>query len=208
MLKKSFTTLLLLSFLLVSLTLVTADELQAAQPLLKWGSRGEAVKTLQQTLNSKGYWCGNADGIFGSKTYNAVIKFQQDAGIKVDGIVGPQTWQALGQAGSPSYNYTNPSRGNARTLTVVATGYCPCAKCNYPYYGKPSYLGYPLRRGIVAVDPKVIPMGSRLYIPGYGEGIAADQGGAIKGNRIDLCFSTHQEALNWGIKTVTITVYP
>ncbi|MBO8159460.1 peptidoglycan-binding protein [Thermosyntropha sp.] len=206
MLKKSLTTFIILSFLAVSLTLVIPNTAEAAQPVLKWGSVGETVKTLQQTLNSKGYWCGAVDGIFGKKTYNAVIKFQKDAGIKVDGIVGPQTWRALGK--NSNTNYTQPSRGTARTLTVVATGYCPCYKCNYPFYGQPSYLGYPLRKGIVAVDPKVIPMGSRLYIPGYGEGIAADQGGAIKGNRIDLCFSTHQEALNWGIKTVTITVYP
>ncbi|MBP8819787.1 MAG: hypothetical protein KBG91_05085 [Syntrophomonadaceae bacterium] len=50
-------------------------------------------------------------------------------------------------------------------------------------------------------------MGSRLYIEGYGDAIAADQGNAIKGNRIDLCFSTHQQALNWGIKTVKVTLY-
>lgn len=206
MFKKSFKVFIILSFLVASLAFVLADDVQASQPVLKWGSKGEAVKTLQQTLNNKGYWCGTVDGIFGNKTYNAVIKFQKDAGIKVDGIVGPQTWSALGK--SSNTNYTQPSRGTARTLTVVATGYCPCYKCNYPFHGQPSYLGYPLRKGIVAVDPEVIPMGSRLYIPGYGEGIAADQGGAIKGNRIDLCFSTHQEALNWGIKTVTITVYP
>lgn len=206
MFKKSLKVFIILSFLFASLAFVLPDSVQAAQPTLKLGAKGEAVKTLQQTLNSKGYWCGTVDGIFGNKTYNAVIKFQKDAGIKVDGIVGPQTWSALGK--SSNTNYNQPSRGNARTLTVVATGYCPCYKCNYPFYGQPSYLGYPLRKGIVAVDPKVIPMGSRLYIPGYGEGIAADQGGAIKGNRIDLCFSTHQEALNWGIKTVTITVYP
>jgi 3D (Asp-Asp-Asp) domain-containing protein len=49
-------------------------------------------------------------------------------------------------------------------------------------------------------------MGTRLYVEGYGEGIAADQGGAIKGNRLDLCFSSHQEALDWGIKTVKVTI--
>jgi 3D (Asp-Asp-Asp) domain-containing protein len=89
---------------------------------------------------------------------------------------------------------------------MVATGYDGCYECNKPYYGQPSYIGLPLQRGIVAVDPKVIPMGTRLYVEGYGEAIAADQGNAIKGNRIDLYFDTHQQGLNWGIKTVKVTI--
>jgi 3D (Asp-Asp-Asp) domain-containing protein len=62
--------------------------------------------------------------------------------------------------------------------------------------------------GIVAVDPRVIPLGTRLYIPGYGYGIAADTGGAIKGDKIDLCFNTRAEAIAWGRRTVTITILP
>jgi len=184
--------------------LFNARQAVAAEGNLFIGSRGDDVVQVQQALNSKGYWCGTADGIFGPNTYSAVIRFQRETGLDIDGIVGPQTKKALGLEYSPPA-YT-PSRG-ARTLTLVATGYCPCAKCNYPYGGQPSYLGYPLKKGIVAVDPRVIPMGSRLYIEGYGDAIAADQGNAIKGNRIDLCFSTHQQALNWGIKTVKVTLY-
>lgn len=177
---------------------------------LKQGSRGDTVVQLQNILNSKGFYCGAADGIFGVKTYNAVVKFQKSCGLTADGIVGPRTRSALGFSGTnssvPSRDTTEVSRGSW-TTTVVATGYCPCNKCNYPYGGQPSYLGYPLAKGIVAVDSSVIPMGSRLYIEGYGSGIAADKGGAIVGNRIDLCFDSHQEALNWGIRTVKVTVY-
>lgn len=93
-----------------------------------------------------------------------------------------------------------------RVITMVATGYDGCYECNKPYYGQPSYIGLPLKRGIVAVDPRVIPMGTRLYVEGYGEAIAADQGNAIKGNRIDLFFDTHQQGLNWGMKTVKVTI--
>lgn len=104
----------------------------------------------------------------------------------------------------------SPSRGSSpvsnRVITMVATGYDGCYECNKPYYGAPSYIGLPLRYGIVAVDPNVIPMGTRLYVEGYGEAIAADQGNAIKGNRIDLFFDSHQEALNWGKKTVKVTI--
>ena len=103
-----------------------------------------------------------------------------------------------------------PSRGSAvtgnRVITMVATGYDGCYECNKPYYGYPSYTGLPLARGIVAVDPNVIPMGTRLYVEGYGSAIAADQGNAIKGHRIDLFFDSHQEALNFGKKTVKVTI--
>jgi 3D (Asp-Asp-Asp) domain-containing protein len=103
------------------------------------------------------------------------------------------------------------SRGQTTTrgqyvLTMVATGYDGCYECNKPYYGKPAFTGMPLQRGVVAVDPRVIPMGTRLYVEGYGEAIAADQGNAIKGNRIDLFFDSHQQARQWGMKTVKVTV--
>lgn len=101
---------------------------------------------------------------------------------------------------------TSSTSGQGKVITMVATGYDGCYECNKPYYGYPSYIGLPLERGIVAVDPKVIPMGTRLYVEGYGNAIAADQGNAIKENRIDLFFDTHQQALNWGMKTVKVTI--
>ena len=60
----------------------------------------------------------------------------------------------------------------------------------------------------MAVDPSVIPMGSRIAIPGYGMGVAADTGGAIVGARIDLWFPSIAQAHDWGSRTVTVTVYP
>ena len=67
--------------------------------------------------------------------------------------------------------------------------------------------GLPVGPGIVAVDPTVIPLGTRLYIPGYGRGVAADIGGGIKGRIIDLWYSTYAQCAKWGRRTVTITVY-
>jgi Uncharacterized protein conserved in bacteria len=101
---------------------------------------------------------------------------------------------------------SSSSSRTGKVITMVATGYDGCYECNKPYYGYPSYIGLPLQRGIVAVDPDVIAMGTRLYVEGYGEAIAADQGNAIKGNRIDLFFDSHQEASNYGIKTVKVTI--
>jgi 3D (Asp-Asp-Asp) domain-containing protein len=85
-----------------------------------------------------------------------------------------------------------------RTLTVVATGYALPGR---------TASGSPVGWGAVAVDPSVIPMGSRLSIPGYGLGVASDTGGAIQGARIDLWFSSVVEARAWGTRVVTITVY-
>ena len=78
-----------------SYSVVTTD-----MPLVYSGSRGEDVKTLQAQLNALGYDCGTVDGIFGAKTYNAVVKFQKDRGLAVDGIVGKNTWAALGVTGT------------------------------------------------------------------------------------------------------------
>ena len=66
--------------------------------------------------------------------------------------------------------------------------------------------GMVARRGVVAVDPNVIPLGSRLYIPGYGEAIAADTGGAIVGNTIDLCMESYDEAIQFGRRSVEVYV--
>ena len=60
--------------------------------------------------------------------------------------------------------------------------------------------------GVVAVDPKVIPLGTKLYVEGYGEAIAGDTGGAIKGNRIDLFMPTRSEASRFGRRVVRVRV--
>jgi 3D (Asp-Asp-Asp) domain-containing protein len=91
-----------------------------------------------------------------------------------------------------------PPPSGKRQLVVSAT-------C-YDLPGKTA-TGMPVGRGVVAVDPSVIPLGSRLYIPGYGNGVAADVGGGIQGNTIDLWFPTYSECAVWGRRTVTITIY-
>jgi len=85
----------------------------------------------------------------------------------------------------------------AHTLTVTATGYSMPGR---------TATGAPTGWGVVAVDPSVIPLGTRLTIPGYGSGVAADTGGAIQGATIDLWFPTVAQARAWGRRTVTISV--
>jgi len=87
---------------------------------------------------------------------------------------------------------------SGRTITVSATGYALRGR---------TATGIPTAPGVVAVDPSVIPLGTRMTIPGYGEGIAADTGGAVHGNVIDLWFPSTALALQWGRRTVTITLH-
>ena len=67
--------------------------------------------------------------------------------------------------------------------------------------------GIPVGIGVVAVDPSVIPLGTRVFVPGYGPAVAADVGSAVKGNIIDLWMPSTAKALAWGRRTVTITIY-
>ena len=90
-----------------------------------------------------------------------------------------------------------PGLGDGRTLTVVATGY------DLPGH---TSTGLPVGWGIAAVDPSVIPLGTRIVVPGYGVAVAADTGGAIVGATIDLWFPTAAQADAWGRRTVTIAV--
>lgn len=84
------------------------------------------------------------------------------------------------------------------TITVSATGYALRGR---------TATGIQTAPGVVAVDPSVIPLGTRLTIPGYGAAIAADTGGAVHGNVIDLWFPSTAQALQWGRRTVTITLH-
>jgi 3D (Asp-Asp-Asp) domain-containing protein len=98
-------------------------------------------------------------------------------------------------------------RGVARTaylaqsaMQMVATAYTAgCAGCSGI-----TAIGRPAGHGIVAVDPSVIPLGTRLFIPGYGLAIAGDTGGAIHGYRIDLGFNSERDALLFGRRQVTV----
>ncbi len=89
-----------------------------------------------------------------------------------------------------------------KALNVTATGYTPYD----PGCTGTTASGTQAEYGVIAVDPRVIPMGSRIYIPGYGEAVAEDTGGAIKGNKIDLCYNTKQEAYNWGVRNITVYI--
>ncbi|HET9029397.1 MAG TPA: ubiquitin-like domain-containing protein [Candidatus Aquilonibacter sp.] len=85
-------------------------------------------------------------------------------------------------------------------MAMIATAYTAgCTGCSGI-----TASGRPAGHGIVAVDPRVIPLGTHLYIPGYGFAIAGDTGGAIRGNRIDLGFDSYADAIRFGRREVTV----
>lgn len=91
---------------------------------------------------------------------------------------------------------------------IEATAYCGCEKCCGEYADGITASGHVVRPGdkIIAA-PKSYPFGTRIYVPGYGLATVEDRGGAIKGNRIDVFFYTHEEALQWGRQKLTIYIW-
>lgn len=105
------------------------------------------------------------------------------------------------------YKEVIDAQATAYTSSYEDTGKHP----DHPYFGM-TYTGVKARRGIIAVDPNVIPLGSRVYVeiagstPDYGYALAADTGGAIKGNKIDVYVDTREEALRWGVKKCKVYI--
>ncbi|MGN4618463.1 cell wall-binding protein EntB [Bacillus cereus group sp. MYBK40-1] len=105
----------------------------------------------------------------------------------------------------------NNAQSAKRELTVVATAYTADPSENGTYGGRVlTAMGHDLtvnpNMRIIAVDPKVIPLGSKVWVEGYGEAIAGDTGSAIKGNRIDVLMGSKSKAMNWGRQTVKVKI--
>lgn len=118
-------------------------------------------------------------------------KEQERKEIERETVKKPVT-EIIEKGTAVSYNGVKYSK----KITVVSTG--------YTHTGNRTATGTYPKRGTMAVDRRVIPMGSYGYVPGYGAVHAEDTGGAIKGNRIDLFFNTRGQAISWGRRTVVL----
>jgi 3D (Asp-Asp-Asp) domain-containing protein len=105
---------------------------------------------------------------------------------------------AKAAAAATPFVVSERSAGAGRTVRVVATGYSMPGTTS---------TGLGVGWGVAAVDPSVIPLGTHMTIPGYGEAVAADTGGAVVGSTVDLWFPTSAQANAWGRRTVTITLH-
>lgn len=92
---------------------------------------------------------------------------------------------------------------------MEVTAYCSCEKCCGEFADGITASGYKIRPSdkLIAA-PRTFQFGTRMYIPGYGSAKVKDRGGAIHGNRLDVYFSTHEEALKWGRRKLLVIVFP
>ncbi|MGG1575650.1 peptidoglycan-binding protein [Fictibacillus sp. NRS-1165] len=191
--------------------------------ILKHGNKGYAVSGLQSELKDQGFYSYTVDGIYGPITVNAVKAFQKAKGITVDGLTGPQSIKALYgengvrvktevQSSAPAQKTSAPvkpapaNQKQGKTVSVEATAYTAnCDGCSGITANGTNLKTNPNVK-VIAVDPDVIPLNSQVYVEGYGYAVAADKGGAIQGNRIDVFYPSKQKATEWGRKNVKVTI--
>ncbi|MDQ3066095.1 MAG: 3D domain-containing protein, partial [Actinomycetota bacterium] len=176
--------------------LVTATTARTAQLTAAAGERKSFVAALhrQQDLNAARVAAIEARAR-SAEARTAAIPATRSATAAPATSAAPEVAAVETAASAP---LAAPPAAGARTLTVSATGYALRGL---------TATGIQTAPGVVAVDPSVIPLGTRMTIPGYGEGVAADTGGAVQGNIIDLWFPSVEQALTWGRRTVTITIH-
>lgn len=105
-----------------------------------------------------------------------------------------------------STNTGSTPTNTGKTLTMRATAYTAyCEGCSGVTANGTDIRSNPNLK-VIAVDPRVIPLGTKVWVEGYGEAIAADTGGAIKGNKIDVFIPTEGQARQWGVKNVTVKI--
>lgn len=137
-----------------------------------------------------------------AKTYHvSVNQLKQWNNLKTDLIIPKQH---LKVAKAPAR--ATMKKQSIKTMTVSASAYTfSCQRCSGT-----TALGINLRKHpnqkVISVDPRVIKLGTKVYVEGYGYAIAADTGGAIKGKTIDVFYSSYNKCIKWGRKTVKIQI--
>lgn len=176
---------------------VPYQELQWAEPTMAAGTT-RVIRQGQEGLDRVQVQLRYEDGILVERRELARERVQDP----VHRIVG------IGQRKTSGQVVRTPQgpKRYRRVLEVLATAYTPGPESTWPFTDGLTATGVVARRGVVAVDPTVIPLGSHLYVPGYGLGVAADVGVAIQGNRIDLLFEDLDDALRWGRQWVKVYI--
>lgn len=128
-------------------------------------------------------------------------------GLTNDNIKPKQILKIKKPSTTTTAKKASTAKKNYKTMTVKATAYtASCKNCSGI-----TATGINLKKNpkvkVISVDPKIIPLGTKVHVEGYGMAIAGDTGGAMKGKKIDVFIPSKKKALNWGVKTVKIKVY-
>ena len=185
-----------LKYLLVFILLLcfSPSNARANNIVSQAGNYDEQVEQIQTMLFEVGIYTGKSDGNFGPQTEQAVKDFQKSVRRSPNGVVDKYLYKLL------VYKSKLDLSKEKEAWIMEATAY---SAYDPGCTGRTS-TGSRLKKGIIAVDPSVIPLGTKLYIVGYGRAIADDQGSAIKGNVIDVAFDSRAAALNFGRRTVKV----
>lgn len=167
----------------------------------KLGHSGDAVVDVQNMLTKMGFYI-MPDGNFGHDTERAIKDFQRRLNIEQDGVVTNDLHRLLKYYSDKIVVDSDEPASYKQMLRMEATAYTT----QDPGCGLYTARGNLLRKGLVAVDPRVIPLGTKLYIPSYGYAVADDTGGAIKGLRIDLAYDSRYDALQFGRRMITVYI--
>lgn len=146
------------------------------------------------------------EGQNGEKDVKYVVTYKDGVKVANKPVSSSIVKQPINQIVIISHPNQLASRGGVpfRRIRMVATAYAPF-HCGGSRSGHAA-MGMMATKGVVAVDPRVISLGTKVYVEGYGFAIAGDTGGAIKGARIDLCYDTYAEAIRYGRKKATVWV--
>lgn len=121
-------------------------------------------------------------------------------------VAAPSTSNTASKENAPEATAPSTNNTASKELIVEASAYtASCEGCSGITATGINLKTNPNAK-VISVDPTVIPLGSKVYVEGYGEAIAGDTGGAIKGNRIDVFFPSQQDAINFGVKQLKVTI--
>ncbi|MGH4120280.1 3D domain-containing protein [Clostridium sp.] len=183
-------------------TVITKDKtvLKSQKKISQNGVKGEKNISIDVTYE-------NGKEVARKVVKETIVKKPKNK-IIVQGTMSPKTI-SRGDLPEISTKAVNVSATNisGKTFSMKATAYWAFNGVNNTYTASGrKAVRSPNGFSTIAVDPRIIPLGTKLYVAGYGNAIAADKGSGIKGNYIDVYFNTREEAINWGVKYLKVTI--
>lgn len=178
------------------------EELRIERKTIPYETKYELSRTV-----GAGRLVKREDGVNGEivRTYAVEYRDGRPAAKRLVKTERVEPKPALFLIGRHGFTASRGAYTRGKVLTMHTSAYDPSGGRGKRATGRTA-TGRPATYGMIAVDPRVIPIGTLLYVEGYGMGLAADTGGAIKGNKIDLCFRTRAQAMAWGRRNVKVHI--